>query len=182
MRLTLPLVLLTLCAAPVLAQQGSKPGTPPAAAAPQPEAPATPQAATDAALLLPGDGSEIAAILQAEGYRAQLERTDSGAPRIRTGMEGINYTIAFLGCTPQPCTAIMFTSAFRMENPPDIAAVNTWNRTRNIGTAYLENDGLPGLIFVVPMLGGISRETFDFAFESWRIALTDFSRDIGFRR
>lgn len=184
MRLTLPLVLLTLCAAPVLAQQGSKPGTPPAAAAPQPEAsqPETPLPATEAELLVPGDGTRIAAILQAAGYRAQLEQTDSGAPRIRSGMEGINYTIAFLGCARQPCTAIMFTSAFRMENPPDIAAVNTWNRTRNIGTAYLANDGLPGLIFVVPMQGGISRETFDFALESWRIALTDFARDIGFRR
>jgi uncharacterized SAM-binding protein YcdF (DUF218 family) len=191
MRLSLPLIALMLCAAPALAQQGVKPRTPPQATPPQattPQQAATPQASTTGSatsagvsLLTAGDGSEIAAILQQAGYRAQLERTDAGAPRIRTGIEGINYTIAFLGCNPEPCTAIMFTAAFRMDNPPDMAAVNTWNRTRNIGAAYLENDGLPGLIFVVPVFGGISRETFDFALESWRIALRDFARDIGFR-
>ena len=180
MRLTLPLLALLLSAAPALAQ-GSKPGTPPPAQTPQAETPAQPQAATQGGLLEAGDGSEIAAILQAGGYRAQLERTDSGAPRIRTGMDGINYTLAFLGCNPAPCTALMFTVAFRMDTPPTLDTINTWNRTRNIGAAYLETDGRPGLIFVVPILGGISRQTFDFALESWRIALRDFARDIGFR-
>ncbi len=134
-----------------------------------------------ATLITPGDGTQIAEIIRSQGYQAQLDRTDEGAPRIRSSSDGINYTISFLGCEGGDCRAIMFSAGFRMDNPPSLAAVNDWNRQRNIGHAYLNSSGNPGVAFFVPMAGGISRETFDYATRNWRATLADYVREIGFR-
>lgn len=167
-------VLACALAAPAGAQTPGK--TPDAAPPPAAAAPAE-----ASALLTPGDGTAIAAILQEQGYRAQLDRTEQGAPRIRSASDGINFTISFIGCEGAECRSIMFSSAFRMDTPPTLEAINDWNRQRNIGHAYLNSSGNPGVAFFVPMEGGISRTTFDYAFRNWRVSLNDYAREIGFR-
>jgi hypothetical protein len=173
-------VLLVAClSAPVTLAPGSGFGQtvpkPPVAA----QSPVAPVEA--ASLLTAGDGTALAALLLSQGYRAQMETADDGSPRLRSSSDGINFTIAFLGCEGGDCRAIMFTSSFRMDSPPTVEAINDWNRTRNVGTAYLAGNGQPGLIFFIPMEGGISLTAFDYAFESWRVALADYAREIRFR-
>jgi hypothetical protein len=153
------------------------------AKAPETAAQTAPAPAQDGAvqLLTPGDGTAIAAILQNQGYRAQLDRTEEGAPRIRSASDGINFSIGFVGCDGADCRSIMFSAGFRMDTPPSLEAINDWNRQRNIGHAYINSNGNPGVIFFVPMEGGISPATFDYAFRTWRVALADYAREIGFR-
>lgn len=134
-------------------------------------------------LVLATDGQAVASLIQGAGYQAQLERTDEGHPRIRSSSDGLNYTLYFLGCANNPaCRAVQFQAGFRMNTPPTIETINEWNRTRNIGHAYLGQDGQPRVAFFVPMEGGISRAAFDYAFRSWRTALSDYVRHIGFQR
>lgn len=134
------------------------------------------------ALMTPGDGTRIVQMLQSQGYRAQLERTDEGRPRIRSASDGINFTLSFLGCEENDCRAIMYSAGFRMDNPPSLERINEWNRQRNIGHAYINSSGNPGVAFFVPMEGGISEATFNYAFRNWRAALNDYVTHIGFRR
>lgn len=138
--------------------------------------------ATAQALLTPGDGSRIAAILQAQGFQALMERTDQGAPRIRSSSDGVNYVLSFVGCGDGNCRSVIFTAVFRMDTPPTLQAINEWNRQRNIGQAFLNSTGQPGVAFFVPMEGGISEATFIYAFRNWRTTLSDYVREIGFRR
>lgn len=133
-------------------------------------------------LITPGDGTRIQALLQQAGYQAQLERTEQGAPRIRSASDGINFTVAFLGCEGNDCRAIMYSAGFRMDTPPTLEAINAWNSERNIGHAYINSSGNPGVAFFVPMEGGISETAFNYAFRNWRAALSDYVREIGFRR
>lgn len=142
---------------------------------------ATPALAQE--LVTATDGQSLASIIQATGFQAQLERTEEGHPRIRSSSDGVNYTLYFLGCANNPaCRAVQFQAGFRMNTPPTLDVINEWNRTRNIGHAYLGQDGQPRVAFFVPMEGGISRPAFDYAFRSWRTALSDYVRHIGFQR
>lgn len=128
------------------------------------------------------DGQALAAIFQQGGYRAQLERGEDGHPRIESGTDGLNFTLHFIGCGDGPaCRAVQFHASFRLNTPLTPDVVNDWNRTRSIGQAYLSPEGQPRLAFFVPIEGGISRAAFDYAFRSWRSALSAFAGHIGFR-
>jgi hypothetical protein len=56
--------------------------------------------------------------------------------------------------------------------------INTWNRTKRFGKAFLDKDGDPALEMTVNLDYGVSRENLDDSFNWWSKAVKSFLKDV----
>jgi hypothetical protein len=129
------------------------------------------------------DPERLARIIGAEGYRAQVETSQTtGNPIIRTAAEGVNFDIFFYGCRDgRACQSIQYAVSLRMDNPPSLARLNEWNSTKTIGQAFIAENGSVRLAQFMPLRGGVSEEAFRSGFDLWRRALAQYITHTGFR-
>lgn len=121
----------------------------------------------------------VVVALQDLGYRADLESDSSGDPKIRSSIEGVNYSFWFYGCTNnQNCTGWNMSAGFDLENGLSMYKVNQWNRTKLIGRVYLDDQNDPFIDYYVVARGGLDRVTFERVMARWGVAITQFKEHI----
>ncbi len=127
-----------------------------------------------------GDPDAIAAILQDLGYRAKVETTASGAPRIESSAGGKFFYIYFVGCNEgRNCKAINFSTYWIFDKKVPIERANAWNLEKFVGKAFLDKDNDVFLQFFVNLdKGGVSRENFEDTIDWWQLALGQFGEFI----
>ena len=117
----------------------------------------------------------------ARGYgSARLTKDSDGDPMIVGRMSGTKYGILFYGCDKaEGCDRIQFVASwtdrgrkFRLQD------LNWWNRTKQFGTAFLDEEGDPGILMTVNLAGGVPIGNLDETFDFWRIALKQFKREV----
>lgn len=146
-------------------------------------APAGPPAGPGAVLLEATDPARLADIIRNAGYKAVLDKTDSGNPVIDTAAEGANFSIYFTECdNGADCWAIHFVSSFTLNEPVGLEVLNDWNKGRTIGQASLLDDDAAQIAHYMTLRHGVSEQNFLYMFDQWRIALRDYMVHIGFRR
>ncbi|MEM7693995.1 MAG: YbjN domain-containing protein [Pseudomonadota bacterium] len=119
--------------------------------------------------------------LQEMGYRAKLETDSAGDPKIRSTADGSNYIIYFYGCQDNiNCTGVNFSVGFDLAAGSTFEKMNEWNRTKLVGTAFLDNEGDPRLNYFVVLRNGISRNTFERVVARWEFALNEYKAHVGF--
>jgi len=148
-----------------------------------------------AALLLPAllaapasaeellDGSKIDDILAiAQKYGpATLEQQQNGNPRISATTEGVSYQIFFMNCAANAvCEDLNFYAGFK-DIKPAMDALNTWNRDKRFGSAYLDADLDAAIEYDVNLEYGVSRKNLDAAFGVWSLLLGEFAAYIGYK-
>jgi len=129
------------------------------------------------------DGShvdEIAGI--ATGYgTAQLLTDDDGAPRISGAIKGVPYQIFFMNCTEgKDCEDLNFYAGFS-DIKPTLEAINSWNRDKRFGRAYLDSDLDAVIELDVNLQYGVSRDNLDAAFGVWSLLLGQFTDYVGYK-
>jgi len=119
--------------------------------------------------------------LRDSGYKAVLRSDDVGDPKIDSAASGVSYSIWFYGCDDANarCTDVQFVAGFDLAAPFDPAPINDWNRSNNIGTAYLDEEGDPFIRHHIVALDGYPRPAFDSFVSMWERALADFKVLIG---
>lgn len=114
--------------------------------------------------------------LQDLGYKAVLEADNRGDPKIKSSTGGVNYSIYFYGCTDNiQCKDVIFTAGFATDDDPTHEALNSWNETKLLGAAYLDDDGDPNIEHFVAGLDGMSRTSFERTVQRWTVALDQFT-------
>lgn len=106
--------------------------------------------------------ASVSALLKSKGYRAQIEKDDSGT-RIRSADSGRNFTIFFMSCDDkeQNCTTIQFYAGFSDLKNIELSKINEWNKTRRFARAYIDNEGDPVIEMDVDLdFNGIPEENF----------------------
>lgn len=115
----------------------------------------------------------------ARGHGSAVLETDSGGdPKITGRIEGTAYTLLFYSCTDgKDCRDIQFNAAWAA---PGISldAINTWNKTRRYGKAFLDDESDPVLQFSVNLDHGVSRENLDDTFMWWSRVLAAFKTEV----
>ncbi len=134
-------------------------------------------------LIVASDPAGIAQVITNHGYRAALEKTQSGNPIIRSAADGVNFDLFFYGCTDgADCRSIRFVAGFRMNPAPTVEQMNDWNKSKTIGMAYVADNGSARLGHFVALGGGVTDANFRAAFDLWRVALRQYADHIGFKR
>lgn len=119
----------------------------------------------------------IAEFLQEAGYRATLSKDSAGDPMIKSALEGSDFIVQFFGCTEnRNCKYLVFRVIF--PGGGTLEEMNGWNVEELVGTAYLDEDGDPGLDYFVSLDGGVSRENLLDVIDWWRVAMTKFKQHI----
>ncbi len=124
----------------------------------------------------------IVAAVQEFGYKAVLETGADGDPKIRSFMDGIPVVLDFYGCHDggKACDAILFFAGFDLLQGTSLAVVNSWNESKLVGRAYLDEENDPYLDFFVVTGEALQKEAFKGAFDRWVTALDAFSDHIDF--
>ncbi|WP_273522248.1 YbjN domain-containing protein [Rhodosalinus sediminis] len=114
--------------------------------------------------------------IQDLGYRAALETDTTGDPKIRSSIEGADYTIWFYGCRTDGtrCEALHFSSGYDLTVPLTLAEVNDWNRDKLVGRTYVAEDGAAYIDYYVEAKGGVPRPAFAEVLRMWGVAVADF--------
>lgn len=121
----------------------------------------------------------IVAALRDLGYRAELGQDSDGDPKIDTGIEGLNYTILFYGCTGNAdCADIQFSAGFDLAKGTTEYRMNEWNLRFIIGKAFIDADGDPYLQMFLPGFRDVSRASFERILFRWGQGLADFKDHI----
>lgn len=139
-------------------------------------------ATSSAARPLPAGGitaAELVGILQDEGYRAKVERTSDGSPRVDSSSDGLNWSVYFYDCNAnQRCGSIQFMATF--DKPVSFAQVNTWNDTKRYGTGVRDNEGDAYIQMDMLVDTATTSEAVVSYLQTWSLVMVQFTRHIDF--
>lgn len=125
------------------------------------------------------DPRSVAFALQDLGYRAEVTTDNVGDPKIRSAIDGTNYSIYFYGCeNNRDCRWIQFSTGFDLSKGTTLASMNEWNRTKLFGEATLDDENDPHISYFVTLDGGMSRPIFDDTVDWWGVAISEFKDHI----
>ena len=129
------------------------------------------------------DPGSVVKALQDGGYAAELGTDKVGDPMITSGVGGTTFQIFFYNCTDhRDCATVTFHSGYDLTTSPGLDQINTWNRTKRFGRAYLDGEDDPILEMDVDLDdGGLSPLLFIDNIEFWASVLGDFEKHIGYR-
>lgn len=129
--------------------------------------------AETAELVDASDPERIAAILQDEGFKAELTKGENDALIIRSGASGVDFQIAFMACGGETnvCEVLSFSAGFDFEYGKKPSDLSNWNQTKWT-KAYLDAENDPFLEHNVNMLHGVSEANF-------RDTLNWYARELG---
>ncbi len=118
----------------------------------------------------------------AKGFgSAELSKDQDGDPYISGRIEGKKYQISFFGCSDGgKCHDVRFLTGWS-KTRVGMEQTNEWNRSKRIGTAFLDKDGDPILTMTVNLAHGVSRDNLDESFVYWGAAVKEFERGVASR-
>lgn len=130
------------------------------------------------------DGSDpqtLVDIIQALGYRANLEVDGEGDPMIRSSVGGTEFALVFYGCSEQHdnCEILLFKAGYELNDKVGMDVINQWNATRLFGRAYLDDVSDPWIELVLNMHGGVTRTQFEKTFAWWESSVGEFEDELG---
>jgi hypothetical protein len=128
------------------------------------------------------DGGSVDAILALAKTRgeATLETQEGGDPKISGTTGDIPYEVYFMNCTDHTaCEDLNLYAGFLDLRPkPDV--INTWNRDKRFGKAYLDKDGDAVVEMDINLEHGISSENLDADFAVWALVVEQFAKHVGY--
>ncbi len=126
---------------------------------------------------------EVAASLQAKGYKAEIGKDQGGDPKIHSGAQGVSFDIYFYGCNKGPrCSSLQFTVGFHVDGGMKLADINSWNRNNRFGRAYLDDVNDPYVEMDLDAEHGFSTEAVENNIDTWDAVVGAFVRVVSCAR
>lgn len=125
------------------------------------------------------DPRSIAAVMQKEGYRAEISTDDVGDPKIESSTGGYKFAVLFYGCKDgKNCKTVQFYGGFTLKDGDtvELEKLNNWNKARRFGRVYRDDVGDPVIEMDVDLeAGGMSDELFADNLAYWDSILGAFA-------
>ncbi len=117
----------------------------------------------------------LIAALQAEGYKALLEKDKSGDPSIASSASGYNFDIYFYGCEKNlNCSSVQFVASFEAADHYTPKFANAWNENKRFIQMSVNDKKELYLRYDVTTVGGMNAKNFADAVDWWAVMLGDF--------
>jgi len=123
------------------------------------------------------DTSSILDVAKSFGS-ASLDKDRDGDPMIVGRAKGYNYGITFHNCQGGKCDDILLVVPFKSKQSPSLSKINTWNRTKRFGKAYLDRDGDPIIDVSINLDYGICKENLEDTFAIWMKVIHEFEKEM----
>jgi Putative bacterial sensory transduction regulator len=83
----------------------------------------------------------VARELKAMGYTANVNKDESGDPRVKTAVDGFSWDIFFYDCGPgaleeRGCDSFQFFSGYKVPDGFPLQTINKWNTEKRYAKAY----------------------------------------------
>ncbi len=123
----------------------------------------------------------IVAALREAGYRAVLDKDNSGDPLVKSGAAGVDFSVYFYNCTAnKACKTVQFHAGF-VKKGVTLDTINTWNATHRFARAYLDDEKDPRIEMDVDLdHGGLSTRLFQANLATWDSLVGEFQKTIDF--
>lgn len=142
---------------------------------------AAPTPARSAQLVSGADVEEILNLAKGFGS-ASLTTDDEGDPKIDGRMDGLAYSIYFLGCEEHKnCTSVQLHSGFELKDKPSATKIVQWNYDKRWARAFL-NKGGAAIQMDINLRYGVARETFDDSLRTWGRMMKQYSEYVGYSK
>lgn len=131
-----------------------------------------------AGLVCASDPKSVVKALQAEGYKAQLGKSDStGNPRIDSSASGYKFIVFFYECEKGlKCGSLQFQVSFADDgtNTPELA--NKWNNTKRFLQMSVDDDKSLSASMDVATVGGLNPKNFADVLDWWSTMLGELNK------
>ncbi|MGA0603331.1 YbjN domain-containing protein [Caulobacter sp. KR2-114] len=122
---------------------------------------------------------DVAAVLQAKGYQATLDKDGTGDPMVRSAVDGTKFQVVFYDCDKtHRCGALEFLVGFDLPDGMALARLNKWNRDQRFGHAYLDDENDPYIQLDLNTDNGFTSESLGGYVETWASLVPHFKRYI----
>lgn len=124
---------------------------------------------------------ELADVMHAYGYRAELGTDGVGDPMVSSSTAGLNYSVLFYDCdggTPKRCRSLQLWASFELPSPLEPGKLNTWNRQSRYAKAFTADDGSVVVELDIELDGGVTQANLHSLFALWDTLLGSFARHI----
>lgn len=110
------------------------------------------------------------------GYRAKLEKMDSGRTSIAVKISGLNTYVDFYDCDNdlKDCYTLLFNVSIDLKDGASLDDANKWNADQITGRVWLDKSNDPTLDYTVSTFEGLSPEVFDEVLKLWDTKIGDF--------
>lgn len=119
---------------------------------------------------------EIAAIMRANGFAAELTRDSYGDPKIISRLNGLPFYVIFFNCEEparNACEEIQFRTFIDVEGIFPTTLINEWNRDQRFAYAYVDHEGDPVLVMDVDAIGSSDTQIED-SLNWWNVLMPRF--------
>jgi hypothetical protein len=124
---------------------------------------------------------EVADVLQAKGYKAEVTPDDTGDLKVKSAADQTNFTIFFYGCNhTRRCTSVTFQAGFHVDGGVPLEKVNAWNRDKRFLKTWLDKVNDPYIEMDVDAEHGFSSEALAENIDTWVSGLPEFKTYLGF--
>jgi hypothetical protein len=126
---------------------------------------------------------KIAAILEAQGFEANIVQPEGGNPGITSHTGKLGFAVLFDACRQDGtnCGIMVFSAKYKFakdEDRPSQKDLNRWN-LKEFGKAVADPEGDPWLDLEINTVGGISTRNFTDTLKWWTSLTRKFSDHIG---
>jgi len=126
-------------------------------------------------------GTDLEQILTVEGYAFERAVDAAGNPLFRIEVESLKVVLIFNQCEEGICQNLQLYAGFAMQQKPALEAVNTWNRTKRFGRAYIDDEGDPVLEGDLDLEGGISAGAIAEFLRTFAELVPAFAEHVGYK-
>jgi hypothetical protein len=124
---------------------------------------------------------EVAGVLKAKGYKAEVIPDDTGDLKVKSAADEVNFTVFFYGCNHTPrCTSVTFQAGFHVEGGIPLEKVNEWNRDKRFLKTWLDKVNDPYIEMDVDAERGFSSEALAQNIDTWVAGIPEFKSYLGF--
>lgn len=127
------------------------------------------------------DVDVLAALVQSEGYKAQVGTDGVGDPMISSSANGYDFDVFFYGCTDGAnCRDLTFSVTFDVADGMSLTKVQDFNREKRWIKIYLDDESDPIVEMDYNIYGGVSPENFTDTLDWWVLMMNEFIEYIDF--
>lgn len=116
----------------------------------------------------------VAKALQDAGYKAEIAKSKTGDPYIKSAANGDEFTIEFYGCElADGCGSIQFYSWYKKKPwyTPELA--NRWNTRKRFLKIEIDGDGDLGMHLDIATVGKLTKANFADLIDWWSVMSGD---------
>src|SRR6218665_1992513 len=137
---------------------------------------AVPAAAQDQ-LVDAAQPSAFAEVLQQEGYKAALKKSEDGKPFIESAANGESFTVNFSECNPvKGCDAAQFYTWYKKQPWFDAELANRWNDDKRFLKISIDKEGDLSVFLDVSLKGKLTYANLADVIDWWSVMTADLDK------